>query len=471
MAERHVAIIGGGFSGTALAIQLARHASTPLRITLLEPRDVPGLGIAYSTTEPTHRINVPASRMQLPDTEAGDFDQWYRQQQAFQEDIAACSQDGSLWPQRGHFGRYVNQRLKEAVHRPGIIFTHIHEQAVDLVEGTIITASGLQVVADLVVLAVSHPPPALPAPLAGLANHPSIVANPWKTARFDNIAVNDRVAIIGSGLTMADVVASLGSRGHRGGVIVFSRHGLLPQENLSGEYPDWLGEYKTKNISQVRQWLALVRRDIRLAAEQGIPWQKVLDEVRHYGQRIWQSLPLYEQQRFLRHLRSWWDVHRYRISPQVAHEIARRSQRGELEVWAARLDSVKSHSKQLQLFLQCRNGASKELLVDHLVVTTGPAYSSLTDSQPLLSKLFHRGIIQADPLGLGLLVNERSQIINCAAKVIPNLLVVGPAARGRFGELMGLPQVGDHARMVALEVLTSLSLGSSYSGHYFCRPY
>ncbi len=40
-------------------------------MTLLEPRAVPGAGVAYSTAEPSHHINVPASRMQLAGEEEG----------------------------------------------------------------------------------------------------------------------------------------------------------------------------------------------------------------------------------------------------------------------------------------------------------------------------------------------------------------------------------------------------------------
>ncbi|VUS35803.1 hypothetical protein SB6419_02492 [Klebsiella spallanzanii] len=69
--EPHVVIIGGGFSGAAVAIHLLRLVPAGGRVTLLEPRETPGAGVAYSTTEPSHRINVPAARMQLAGEEEG----------------------------------------------------------------------------------------------------------------------------------------------------------------------------------------------------------------------------------------------------------------------------------------------------------------------------------------------------------------------------------------------------------------
>lgn len=43
-AEPHIVIIGGGFSGAAVAIELLRAAPNGVRVTLLEPRQSPGPG-------------------------------------------------------------------------------------------------------------------------------------------------------------------------------------------------------------------------------------------------------------------------------------------------------------------------------------------------------------------------------------------------------------------------------------------
>ncbi|MGF7445182.1 FAD/NAD(P)-binding protein, partial [Klebsiella michiganensis] len=225
--EPHVVIVGGGFSGAAVAIHLLRLAPVGVRVTLLEPREVPGAGVAYSTTEPSHRINVPAARMQLAGEEEGAFDRWYRSQPAFADDPHALLADGAVYPQRGQFGRYVAQRFAEEARASGGRLTHLREQALSVNHGEVVTDGGRRLQADLLVLAISHPPPSLPSLATPFATHPALIANPWRAGVLATIAPEASVAVMGTGLTMADTVATLTRLGHRGPIAAFSRRGLL----------------------------------------------------------------------------------------------------------------------------------------------------------------------------------------------------------------------------------------------------
>ena len=455
MSQQQIVIIGGGFTGTALAIHLARAGQAGLRVTVIEPRPQLAQGVAYGTADPAHRINVPAARMQLAGDEEGAFDRDYRASPAFTADPEALWDDGSVYPQRGEFGRWVNAQFVHQQQHSPVQLSHLRDSAVAFKEGVVTTASGQQIRADQVVLAISHPPPELPTLLKPLQDHPGLIANPWQRDALAQIAPDDRVAIIGSGLTMSDVVASLHSQQHRGAITVFSRRGQLPRANLSGSDATCTLDYSQPQPASARGWLHRMRQEVKQAAAKNLPWQLVLDDIRRNGQRIWQSLPLHEQQRFLQHLRPWWDVHRYRIAPQVSQILSQQQASGQLTLLAARLVAADAVGNRLRLTLRPRGAQPEALEVDRVIVTTGPAHNALLNSNALLRQLHGDGVIQPDPLALGIHVNVLSQTLNAQGDVNPHLYVAGPAARGRFGELMGLPQVAEHAEFVARQLLTA----------------
>lgn len=469
MAERHIVIVGGGFTGTALAIHLARNGGPGLDVTLIEPREQPGRGVAYGSIDPSHRINVPAARMYLSAAEEGAFDHWFRTSAAFTADPQALWHDGSVYPQRAQFGAWVGEQFRQAVESSSARVRHVCDKGIALEKGELVTANGQRYPADEVVLAISHPPPALPPVFDNFRDSPALIADPWQAGVLDDIKPLDRVAIIGSGLTMSDVVASLHRQGHRGDIVAFSRRGLLPRPNLSGLYPPLMLDYSLPQAMTAKGWLRRIRREIAAAAEQHLPWQLVLDDIRRHGQHLWQQLPVPEQKRFLRYLRPWWDVHRYRIAPQINQVLEDWQATGQLTVSAARLLSVAEHPDGLILMLRSRAGAVSTLTVNKLIVTTGPAHSGLLNSDVLLHQLTASGMICADELRLGIKVNRLSQALNSRGEANPHLYVAGPAARGRFGELMGLPQVADHAELIARQLLSDATVHLSPAAAERCR--
>jgi len=69
-----VAIVGGGFSGTLVAVHLLR-GNLPVHIDLIDPRAA-GRGLAYSTIWDDHLLNVPAVRMSAFGSEPMHFLDW-----------------------------------------------------------------------------------------------------------------------------------------------------------------------------------------------------------------------------------------------------------------------------------------------------------------------------------------------------------------------------------------------------------
>jgi uncharacterized NAD(P)/FAD-binding protein YdhS len=156
-------------------------------------------------------------------------------------------------------------------------------------------------------------------------------------------------------------------------------------------------------------------------------------------------------------LRPYWDVHRFRVAPQVEEVLDQAIAEGRLEVLAASVADAKVNGEAIDVVLRRRNGAREEKRFDAVVVTTGPAHGGILESQRWLHELNRAGHLQLDPTGLGIACNESSEAVGTDGQSDPTLIISGPLARGTFGELMGLPQVTEHAAFVAAQLAAKLN--------------
>ncbi|MET0314737.1 MAG: FAD/NAD(P)-binding protein [Hansschlegelia sp.] len=452
-----IAIIGGGFSGAVLAHQLARRASGRFRIVVIEPRDRLGAGVAYSTADPAHRINVPASRMSFVQSDPCHFDRWLKADGALKHDPEALTSDGRAFPRRAVFGRYAGETIEPYVLSGDVEHFCTRATAVRRREGgyAVTLADGRTLDADYLALAATHPSPEpLPA-FSDVLDDPRLIQDTQRRESLDGVAPDARVLIVGTGLTMADIVASLDGRGHRGPIVAVSRRGLLPRGHAAPA-----GEYGAFTEPPSRTALAIlrrVRRTVAAAAAEGRPWQHVLDAVRVQGRGIWANLPERERRTIVRRLRPFWDVHRFRIAPQVENVIKRRLADGSLRVVVGEPTSVRADEDALRVEIRRRKAPLETLAFDAVALATGPAHRSLVRTDPLIAGLAADGLVALDSVGLGLATDERSRVLDAAGETHETFWVAGPLARGSFGELMGLPEVARHAEFVAGDLLKTVA--------------
>ncbi|MCK0209690.1 FAD/NAD(P)-binding protein [Starkeya koreensis] len=452
-----VAIVGGGFSGAAVAWHLLRQRPETERVIVVEPRAEIGRGLAYGAADPSHRVNVPATRMSLIPDRPEHFNEWFERSGLLAADPDARMPDGRNFPARAAFGAYVAQEIAALGER----VVHLRASATEVVpvaDGYRILASeGTQVIARVVVLAVAHVAPSPPAALdRALTGHPRYVRDPWQTERLEAIRPDDRVLIVGTGLTMADIVASLDRLGHRGEIVAISRRGLRSRGHPA-EAHDPYGDFTDPPARTTRELVARVRATVRAAQAQGKSWHCVLDQVRLQGSAIWKALPPAERARLLRHIRPFWDVHRFRIAPQVEAGLDRRLAEGRLSLRAASLKSVERHGETIEVALRARrSGEVSTERFDAVVVATGPAHGRVFADSPVLSALAAAGLARPDPLRLGIDVTPDGRAIGTDGTARDDLFVAGPLARGTVGELMGLPDVTNYAIRIAAGVTARL---------------
>lgn len=459
-APLRVVIIGGGFTGASLAWQVAR-MGLPLRLTIVEPRADLGRGLAYSATDPTHRINVAANRMSIDPENRQDFMDWLSENKS-QLDPEAVIEDGDIYPQRELFGRYVADRLAPVLESGAV--RHIRARVSDIEragDGSFVLALSdeSRIRAELLVLATGHPTPTLPKILGGLAASPALIADPQDGARLADVPQDARVLILGAALSAADVIATLDRQGHRGHITCLSRHGLRSRGNRTGRGQDSVADFLDPPVRAASDLLRRVRHAIVDEQARGESWHAVFYRLRAQGQEIWAGLSEDGKRRLLRHLRTWWDVHRYRLPPQTDAVLQQLIGKGQLDYAAGHLVAAEAEAGGVAVSWRPRGeSALQRAHFDRIIVTTGPAQDRCIAANPALGALAHLGLVAPCPLGLGLATAANSKALDAHGRASDRILIAGPLARGQFGELVGAPECAAQARNIAREIARAAML-------------
>lgn len=212
-----------------------------------------------------------------------------------------------------------------------------------------------------VVLAVGNSPPDPPPGMAAsLLRSPLFHTDPWATGALDRVQADDPVLLLGTSLTMLDVAISLTDRGgHQGPILALSRWGLLPPRHANPDHPT-PPIFPTLSPS-LSASLHSVRAAIRAANAAGGGWHEVIDSLRAGTAKYWQNLPAETRQRFVRHLRPWWDVHRHRLAPTIAGRVQDMMDQQRLSVVAGRILGLDSDGTSLLLRYRADTGPAAAL--------------------------------------------------------------------------------------------------------------
>src|SRR5215207_4615200 len=174
-----VAVVGAGASGTLAAAHLAAIAAsvTPVEILLVDP-DPPGRGLAYRTTDPRHRLNVPAKNMTAWPEDPGHFLRWLRRH------VAVDYPEDGFAP-RLHYAQYLADVLDDALRiGTGVRLEHLPARATDLRRHghrlRLALDGGTSRPVDAAVLALGYDRPSTSWAPAALARSDRFVADPWR---------------------------------------------------------------------------------------------------------------------------------------------------------------------------------------------------------------------------------------------------------------------------------------------------
>jgi uncharacterized NAD(P)/FAD-binding protein YdhS len=458
-----IAIIGAGFSGCQLALELLRHGTPGIQILLFDGSGTFGPGLAFAARHHRLLLNTRVAHMSAFEGDEQHLLRWLRQTLPG-DPTGQVPTAGDAFISRGLYGRYLTKLLDAAATTtPGrVSLSRIASNVVGLIEEPdrlrLTLADGSERAADVAILCTGVLPPQLPdAPGVETCHGARFIANPWHEASIARIGRDDAVLVLGSGLTMVDVAILLADFGHEGPILALSRRGLLPR--VHAPFRPWA--QLASPVDAPPTALALVRhvrREIARAEDAGVEWHSVIDALRPHVQALWRGLPRAERRRFLRHVRAYWDVHRHRMAPEIALRIDDMRRSGQLEIRAGAIESYQALPEGLAVRFRPRGkGIQTRIVADWLINCAGPALDFRRVPDPLVRALLRDGTIQPDVIGVGLAVTQELQLVRADGRPHHRLFALGPLTKGAFGEATAIPDVRRHGQRLAARLVQRAS--------------
>ncbi|EIZ78161.1 FAD dependent oxidoreductase [Novosphingobium sp. Rr 2-17] len=421
-----VAIVGGGFSGTLLTINLLRHGA---RVVLVE-RAVAQMatGLAFGTSRPEHLLNVRAANMSAFPDDLDHFVRWLG--------VSGSDAVNRFVPRRT-YGEYLRNLLAETLAgAPGRGEIRAGEAvAARFKDDRVVLTlnSGEELACRALVLALGNFPPSLHPALSDLPLD-ICFTNPWQAAAYPKLDEVREVLLLGSGLTAIDGVLSLERAGYRGRYTALSRRGLKPRHHApTGPAVARVAEPEARGSHLLSH--------VRARASQ-VGWRAAVDELRPYTQNIWRRHDHAAQARFLRHLRPYWDVHRHRLAPEIGEQIAALEREGRLQFVAGKLLRATPDSGGACVTWRPRGTDEEESRRVGLIATcTGPDGDLTRASDPLVRDLLQQGRVRADAHRLGLDVSHAGNVRDANGERQEDLFAVGPITKGEAWEIVAVPDI------------------------------
>ncbi|MEQ1764800.1 MAG: FAD/NAD(P)-binding protein [Pyrinomonadaceae bacterium] len=450
---RRITIIGGGASGTLLALNLLKYkGERRLEINLVEKRPHIGRGVAFSTEEDAHLLNVPAAKMGAYADDVEHFHRWLNENEM---DYSATA-----FVPRRIFGEYLREQLEEANKNKAdnVELNIFDDEAVDLqFEGGkahVQLASGDHIYSEKVALAFGNFLPPHPTVLdQTFVDSAKYFQDPWTPEVFDSITPDDNVLIVGTGLSMVDVTMQLYKLCHKGLINAISTRGQLPAVHKLGfTYPSFYEEIK--GSMRVTDILKTVRVHSKKADANGSDWRAVIDSLRPVTQQIWLDLPLAEKKYFMQHLSRYWNVARHRMAPEAALIIDELRGTGQLQILKGRLQKITWEDDIGFDVRYATIGLDQYVHADVIINCIGSESRFDQLDSRLVKNLINAGMIRCDDLRFGLDATPDGHLKARDGRASDMLYTLGTALKGVLWESTAIPEIRIQARDLAQKLIS-----------------
>ena len=458
-----IVVVGAGASGTLTAIHLLRTAgrrSTGVDVVLVDPCDRWGRGTAFGTPDSEHLLNVVAAGMSALPEDPGHFVAWLNRENPQPVD------PNSFQPRR-NLALYLDDTLQDAIAAaPLASLHHVRATATALRR----TAHGISVLADdgreinaeAVVVGTGLPQVGHAWAPQALCDSAFFVPDPWRPGALDVVRRDKAgpadVLVVGTGLTMVDVVLSLSGPDARADRTLYavSRSGRLPKAHLPVP--------KLAAIPEVSEWGSDLD-SIRAAALEHIEgvrsatgdWRPAVDGLRFQVATLWDRMSDEDRMRFVREDAGRWNVVRHKMAPSSAVVLDELTSTGRLVTGAAEVLDVEPLSRG-GLRVKLSDGSVRE--VGWVVNATGPQSDVRLLGNPLLDDLLRQrpgaALATVATGGMGVRTHE-GRLVDGHGYTEAPLWTLGALRRGELWESTAVPEIRTQALQVATQVLDAVA--------------
>ena len=427
-----VVVVGGGAAGVITAAHLLHAADPahPVDVRVVEKDAAMGPGLAYRTRHPLHTLNNFAGRLSAVEGDPDHLLRW-------------CAERGlpvepTTFLQREVYGRYLAGVLDDAPTPAGSMLRRDRGEVVDVRQDedglTVLLADGRELPGDTVVLALGNPPPRRQAEYERWGDR--YQPDPWAESPTGGGEPAREVLLVGTGLTMVDVVARMHEASPGTRFTAVSRHGLLPTAHKRGSAR--LHDTFHPGVGSLDTLIERVRTRVREVEDVGGDWRDVVDSVRACANDLWAGLSRADQDWFVRNVARHWEVARHRMSPEMAAYVDRLRESGTLRV--------------------AQVGEVDPAAFDRIVNCTGPAPVPTRGWSRLVDTLLDRGALRGHRLGLGLALDPHGRVVDAEGRTNPRLYAVGAARRGTEWEVAAVPDLRQQAARLATHLRATQGL-------------
>ncbi len=358
--RKKVAIIGFGASGIMTFHNLVRfHANNSkslLEIYIFDKSPI-NKGIAYSTKNVNHLLNVRAKGMSAVEEDSLHFVNWLK--------VNGYQYSNEDFVPRVIYGLYLEDIISQAqkIAKEKNITVVFKQKNIETIS---IKNSYFLINEHLYHYCVSC-----------VGAEMKSDNNFWNQ-KIERYLGDKEIHLQGCGLTAFDAVVSLANMGYSGTIYLHSRTNHMPQvhSNAKPLPKPIISNYENFSGRQIiHEFIKLCKK----AFTNGEDWRSVFDSIRPITPQIWQKFSVKEKQSFVRHCLRYWNIHRHRC-PKQQYEFIQ-----DL-INSKKVILTKEHCKQN--FIDC-TGFS-------LSVSNNRFYSALISSN----------IIKPDDISAGALTNN-----------------------------------------------------------------